>query len=177
MTKYIEAFKLSVVERYLQGTLGYGGVGQVFGIDAKMVRRWVAAYRIHGMAGLKKKFTHYSAEFKLSVLHDKWANHLSNSDVSAKYDIRHAGAVGQWERCYHHGGIDALHARQRGRPKKMPPSQPPTPQEPASDTMRTQADLLAELAYLRMENAYLKKRQALVQSQQQQQTTQRKKRK
>jgi transposase len=177
MTKYIEAFKLSVVDRYLQGTLGYRGVGHAFGIDSKMVRRWVAAYQIHGPTALKKKFTHYSAEFKLSVLHDKWANHLSNSDVSAKYDIRHAGAVGQWERCYHHDGIDALHPRRRERRKKMPLSQAPLAQEPASDTTRPQADLLAELAYLRMENAYLKKRQALVQSQQQQQTIQRKKRK
>lgn len=34
----------------------------------------------------------------------------------------------------------------------------------SSDGTRSQEDLLAELAYLRMENAYLKKLQALVQA-------------
>ena len=38
------------------------------------------------------------------------------------------------------------------------------PDIPSDDEKRSQEELLAELAYLRMENAYLKKLQALVQA-------------
>ncbi len=38
------------------------------------------------------------------------------------------------------------------------------PDTPSNDEKRSQEELLAELAYLRMENAYLKKLQALVQA-------------
>jgi transposase len=176
MAKYSERFKLEVVEQYLQGTLGYQSVGGPLGVDHKAVKRWVDRYQLHGRAGLAKKFSHYSAEFKLSVLNDMWANELSFSQVSAKFDIRNPGAVSQWERCYDKGGIDCLHPQRRGRPHTMPASQPPTPPDPPSDSTRTREDLLSEVNHLRMENAYLKKLQALVQSRQQRATT-RKKRK
>ena len=45
---------------------------------------------------------------------------------------------------------------------KPPPSQPRT--SPSDDT-RNREELLAELGYLRMENAYLKKLKALTQAQ------------
>lgn len=177
MAKYSEQFKLEVVEQYLQGRSGYKSVGDAWNLNDKLVKRWVNRYRIHGLAGLAKKFSVYSAQFKLSVLQYMWENELSLAQVSARFDIRGPSAVGQWERCYHSGGIDSLHPRQRGRPKKMPTSQPPIPQEPASDESRTKEDLLAEVNHLRMENAYLKKLRALVQTQQQQRATAPKKRK
>ena len=58
----------------------------------------------------------------------------------------------------------------------MPTSQPPQPQPHVDDATRSREELLAEVNFLRMENAYLKKLKALVQ-QQEQQTTARKKRK
>jgi transposase len=45
------------------------------------------------------------------------------------------------------------------------------------DETRTREELLAEVNFLRMENAYLKKLKALVQQQRERQTTARKKRK
>jgi transposase len=164
MSKYTESFKLAVVEHYLTGLAGYQTVGRHHGIDSTMVRKWVASYRLHGVAGLQKKFTHYSAAFKLSVLQHMWEQSLSYAETSARFDIRSPVMVGQWERRYHDGGIEALTSRPRGRPKTMPDPRTPPPPSP-DDQTRTRDDLLAELNYLRMENAYLKKLEALIQAQ------------
>jgi transposase len=178
MTKYDEQFRLKVVEQYRQGTLGFKAVGKMFGLNFKLVKRWVDRYELHGLPGLSKKFSYYSAEFKLSVLQHMWANELSRAKVSAQFDIRDPGAVGKWERCYHSGGLDALYPRVRGLPETMPDTEPPKLQEPpAEDDHRSREQLVAEVNQLRMEVAYLKKLQALVQVQQQYPTNARKKRK
>ena len=77
MTKYNEQFKLMVVQRYLSGTAGYQLLSEWHGVGHSMVRRWGDLYGQHGAAGLAKKFSHYSAEFRLSVLQHMWDNDLS----------------------------------------------------------------------------------------------------
>ena len=177
MTKYTEQFKLAVIQQYLSEPAGYRSIAKHHGLHYGMVKRWVNLHQLHGAAGLAKKFSHYSAEFRLSVLQHMWDNELSYGQVAAVFNIRSPGSIGNWERCYHHGGIDALIPRVRGKPKKMPDSQLPKLQPPADDATRTREELLAEVSHLRMEVAYLKKLQALVQSQKQQRATARKKRK
>ncbi|MFZ6649783.1 IS3 family transposase [Undibacterium sp. TJN25] len=157
MTKHNEQFKLAVVQPYLNGLAGYNTIAKAHGLDHGTVRRWVALHREHGMAGLQKKFSHYSAEFKLSVLQYMQNKGLSYRCVAAAFNIRNPGGIPGWERCYHSGGIDALMPRIRGRPKKMTDSQPLAPNKPADDETRTREELLAEVSHLRMEVAYLKK--------------------
>ena len=177
MSKYTEQFKLAVVEQYLAGETGFQLLGQQHGVPHSMVRKWVGLYRLHGADGLRKKFSQYTADFKLSVLQHMWANELSFGRAAAAFNIRHHAVVGIWERCYHTGGIDALMPRRRGRPKKMTNPQDTKPPLPIDDADRSREELVAEVNQLRMEVAYLKKLQALVQSQQQQRATTRKKRK
>lgn len=175
MSKYNEQFKLAVVREYRSGTAGYKIVANRHGLPYSMVRKWVSLHDLHGVAGLTKKSTHYSAEFRLSVLQHMWDCELSYSQVAAAFNIRSTGCISQWERCYHSGGLDALAPRKRGKPKKMliPPDTKPEPlPDPAG---RTHDELVAEVNQLRMEVAYLKKLRALVQAQQQ--TATRKKRK
>jgi transposase len=177
MSKYTEQFKLAVVEQYLAGANGFQSVAKQHGVPHSMVRKWVGLFRLHGADGLRKKFSHYDAHFKLSVLQHMWANELSYCEAAAVFNIRHHAVVGVWERCYHAGGIDALMPRRRGKPKMMPNPQDTKPPLPPDDSERTHEELVAEVNQLRMEVAYLKKLQALVQSQQQQRATARKKRK
>jgi transposase len=106
-----------------------------------------------------------------------WKHELSCFETAVVFNVRHTASIGQWERCYHSGGIDALGPRPRQRPKKMPTSKPPAPLPPVSEETKTLEELLKEVSYLRMENAYLKKLGALVQEQQTQRATARKKRK
>jgi transposase len=177
MTKYDERFKLKVVQEYLVGTLGYQRIAELHAVPQKSLETWVKLYRAHGADGLKKKFSHYSAQFRLEVIQRIRTDELSNGEAAALFNIRSAGCIGRWRRCYDAGGLEALTPRKRGRSKKMP-ELPDTKTELRPDAAgRTHEELVAEVNQLRMEVAYLKKLRALVQAQQQQRTTTRKKRK
>jgi transposase len=168
MTKYDESFKRSVVQEYLSGVVGYNKVGIKHGVNNATVRQWVESYLQHGEAGLRKQFSHYSAEFKRSVLGHMEREQLSYRQVAVLFDLRGGvGVVSAWERQYHEGGLDALKPKPRGRAKKMtsPESPKPVPTQP-TDT-RTLEDLRKENEYLRAEVAYLKKLDALVRAKQQ----------
>lgn len=170
MAKYSEEFKLAVVQDYLSDTSeGYRAIGRRHGLSSHVIlQRWVAAYQLHGGAGLRKKSSKYGAEYKLSVLQHMWDNRLSITQAAAKFDIRNYAMVGIWERVYRDGGIGALAPRRRGRPKPMTASNTPKPDQAPDDDKRSREELLAELNQLRMELAYVKKLQALVQARQQQ---------
>ncbi len=174
MTKYTEQFKLSVIEDYLSGTRSYQEVAKAYGLDRSMVRRWIATYKIHGVASLQKKYRHYSVKFKLGALKHMQEHSLSHRETAAHFDICSIGILRAWEHQYDAGGIAALLPRPKGRPKQMDQSTN-TPPTLGNHEERTREELLEELNYLRMENAYLKKLRALIQANQQ--ATLRKKRK
>lgn len=163
MTKHSTAFKHSVVAFYLSDERSYREVGVRFGIDHSTVRKWVSLHGEHGSAGLSKKVSAYEAAFKLSVLQRMWDDGLSYRQAAAVFNIRNASCLSDWERRYDRGGVEALAPRRRGRPRSMP--EPPAisgkTNAPQNDDARSREELLAELNYLRMENAYLKKLEAL----------------
>ena len=170
MKRHTTQFKLAVVQQYLNGVDGYEAVAQHHGVGRALVRRWVAFYRSHGVDGLKKQHTTYTADFKLSALQHMWENKLSYAATAAIFNIRGQCYLGMWERCFREGGLDALTPRPRGRPNKMPDlntSNAPSPVPATTDETRPREELVTELNYLRMENAYLKKLKALVQADQQ----------
>lgn len=164
MKKYTEQFKQTVVHDYLSGHEGFRALSLRYGVpNRSLIERWVIAYRLHGDAGLRKKRVRYDADFKLSALCHMWENQLSITQTAARFDIRRHSTVGDWERAYREGGIDALAPASTKRSKKM--TLPTTkPEVPAGEDTRSREELMAELAYLRMENAYLKKLRALVQA-------------
>jgi transposase len=175
MSKHSARFKRSVVKDYLSGKRGGSGeVAYRHGVDRGTVRKWVAGWRAHGEAAFRKKYSQYDAPFKLKVLQLMEVRTLSCREAAAVFDIRDPSAIGRWKRQYDSGGIEALQPRPRGRSVKQPKSSPP-PDPSRGDEARTKEELLKELNYLRMENAYLKKLDALIRSESP--TAQRKKRK
>lgn len=156
--RYDEWFKLLVVQQSLREDSSLREVARQHGLDHSLVRKWRESYRQHGAPGLSKKHSHYSAAFKLEVLERMWRDGLSRRQAAALFDIRGDGAIGIWEQQYHSGGLTALSPKRKGRRPmvKKPPSPPPPP-----DEERSHEELLKELAYLRAENAYLKKLDAL----------------
>lgn len=165
MSKYTAAFKLRVVEECLKADGGCRAIAGRHGLCPSMVQRWMVFYRLHGLAGLERKRSTYDAAFRHSVLVHMWANSLSYEAAAAHFNIRHAGHIADWDRKYQSGGIGALHSRPIGRPRKMSDPPRPPPLAPGQDDPRSREELLKELEYLRMENAYLKKLSALVQAQ------------
>jgi transposase len=94
-----------------------------------------------------------------------WQNHLSQEETAAYFDIRSPACLSQWARQYQAGGIAALEPAPKAR-KKSPM---PTPENnviltPIDDETRSREELIAEIKQLRLENAYIKKCNALVQA-------------
>jgi transposase len=102
MTKYDEKFKIAVVHEYLAGGAGHKALAAKFGTLHSQTKRWVDSYRQRGENGLIEKFSHYSAEVKLSVLQHMWRDDLSFTQTAAFFDLRGGLAVASsWERNYH----------------------------------------------------------------------------
>lgn len=158
--KYTEQFKLSVVRRYLDGSDGFRQVSKHFDVSDALVRAWVARFRLHGEAGLAAgRRLPYTPAFKLSVLQHMWDNGLSYRQTAAVFNLPNPSHIGVWERRYQSGGVERLQRPPRSTTIKMIAQT--TKPTAAPDGERTREDLLKELNYLRMENAYLKKLKAL----------------
>lgn len=167
MSKYSASFKERVVAFHGGGECSYAAVGLRFGVDHSTVRKWVGLHAAHGSAGLTKKHSRYDVAFKLSVLQRMWTEGLSYRHTAAIFNIRNASCLLDWERCYEQAGIEGLAPRRKGRPPRMKkPEAPSETTAPLTDSAKSREELLAELAYLRMENAYLKKLEALTQARQ-----------
>ena len=179
MGKYTPEFKLLVVQRYLEGSMGYRMLAEHFGIsNPTLVQRWIGFFRLHGEEGLKRKRTSYGAAFKLSVLQHMWDNKLSKGQAATVFNIRRHATVGAWERAFRQGGIAALGPGPRGRSRMQSEQDKPETTEPVDN--RSREELLDELLHLRAEVAYLKKLDALVRTRAQEKAqlkTQEKKRK
>lgn len=164
MTRFTLEFKLGVVEHFLSGQDGQKATARKFGTDHSAVRKWVAAYQLHGIAGLEpKRYKIHSAEFKESVILHMRQHNLSARTTAAHFNIA-IPPIRQWETLYDKGGLHALEPRISGGLRMDISVKTPlnsSNQRPATDL--SPDELLAELEYLRAENACLKKLQALIQ--------------
>lgn len=164
MAKYSTEFKLEVVKHHLSKGHGSRKTGHFFDIDESIVRKWVDAYKCHGLRGLKKPYSRYTTKFKLSVLKAIASGDYSARRACAHFNIPARRTIQIWQRLYNEGGIDALTSRPRGRPKRMStPSKPYQPSDKPAEEM-TPEELLLEVQYRRAEVAYLKKLEALIQA-------------
>lgn len=93
---------------------------------------------------------------------------LSYRQVAALFDIRNFNIIGNWEHAYDEGGMAGLspYASVRRPRMKKPSTKKPQPKS-YDGSSPSRKELLAELDHLRMENAYLKKLDALVQAKKQ----------
>ena len=152
--------KLAAVEAYCSGQQGLDATALLHNVGASSLRNWIAAYKAHGIAGIRvKRREMYGIEFKLAVLQQIRGEGLSNRQAAAVFDIRHFNIIGAWQRANDSNGVDGLIAYGATRRKTMN-NKVPLPQAaplPCDDETRTRQELLDDLNILRLENAYLKK--------------------
>jgi transposase len=164
MTKFSAEDKLAAVHRYLQGYDSYSTIGASIGAASSLVITWVKQYEENGVEAFVKSYTSYSTEFKLDVL--KYMNDYGTSPnkTAAIFKIADPSLVRKWRRQFEEHGIDALESKKKGRPsmKKETKKIEPKKSTQAEGTVET---LQAKVERLEMENAYLKKLNALVQMQ------------
>nr|WP_240979139.1 IS3 family transposase [Pseudomonas putida] len=156
MSKYSDQFKLTAVQAYLEGGEGFRTVARRFAVDFSLLRRWFSVFQKHGQFSLRKTGQRYSTAYKRSVLEYMHKHQLSLRQTAAHFGLGQSSQIGIWARQHYSGSLD-LPAPKRRKPAAM--SKKPYPIKPTTsdDTDKSRDQLLAELEWLRMENAYLKK--------------------
>jgi transposase len=99
----------------------------------------------------------YSPEFKLKVVRRMQKEGLSDRQPAALFNVRNFNAVRGWMLQYDGVSVNSLSPRTVQK-------KPVAKNKPRYSEHRSREELLAEVSQLRMENAYLKKLDALVQA-------------
>lgn len=156
-------FKLSIAKRYMNESISYRFLASQVNVDNSMIRYWVMLYRHHGDDAFNFPYTSYSSSFKLKVI--KFINETGYSvrEVSAIFHIPDPSMVRRWKKKWEIAGEKALKSKRKGSSAMSSSNK----KESSSTNNNNQSKkaMEKELEYLRMENAYLKKLQALVQEQ------------
>lgn len=165
MSKYTKEFKLKIVIEHEEQGISARALQKKYGPDKNNIRQWIAQYEQNGK--LTEPSRSFSGEFKLKVLNYQQEHNLSDYQTALVFEITKASTVSAWRKKYIAGGAEALFTKQ-GRKIKMP-KKSLIPNKPREEWTEQE-----ELAYLRMENAYLKKYLALVQEEEKQKQQQEK---
>lgn len=159
--KYSLQQKLSVVKSVTAGIDSYGSAARRIGSKLTTVRRWVNHYQQHGRAGLQLRQGSYSGKFKLEVIGYMLKNRLSLSETATIFGVPQDHTVGQWLKKYECSAGELL-KETRGRKRSTMAKK--SRKKISADPMQTKlASLQSEVEYLRAENAFLKKLDALIQ--------------
>ncbi|MFB5085975.1 IS3 family transposase [Psychrobacillus sp. PGGUH221] len=165
MSKYTVEVKLEAVERYLTGNQSYKTIAESIGAAKSQVITWVKLFEAQGEHGFQKDdYTSYSSAFKLDVLNFMIKTGASLRETASTFNISSPSTVYKWEQLLKTKGMDALEPKKKGRPSMKKETKKiisPT-FTPAEDSVEA---LQAKVERLEMENAYLKKLNALVQTQ------------
>ena len=154
MSKYSEELKIKIVLDHKSKGFGASVLSHIYGPDRKCIEQWIAQYELNGK--FTKPTRHFSGDFKLKVLNYQQEHHLSNLATALIFGITNKATISAWRKKYITDGKEALFQKQ-GRYSKMP-KKSLIPNKPREEWTKDE-----ELAYLRMENEYLKKYLALVQ--------------
>ncbi|MGG3806592.1 helix-turn-helix domain-containing protein [Metabacillus fastidiosus] len=169
MTKYSLETKLLVVHAYLNGVESLRDTAQKYNVSYTMLQKWVARSRESGTLAAQEGYTNYSLEFKMDVLNCIEKTGASIEEATLIYNIPSSSTVWTWKYLLETQGIDALKSKEKGRPSMKKESSKKQAVE------RSEEALLAEIERLRMENAYLKKLNALVQEERKSQSVKKRK--
>ncbi len=162
MSKYSKEFKLKAVKKYLKGGESYTNLAKILKIKEPKLEEWIKKYKRFGERGLERNKITYDGIFKLNVVEYMHKNNLSARETAIYFNLGCHSVVGRWEKIYYEEGPQGLFVDHRGRKSKMSKNTKKLSKE-------NEETLIEEVQRLRMENAYLKKLQALVQQRNNQQ--------
>lgn len=159
MRKYSFEFKVQIVKEYLDGADVESLAVKHHIKRIQTIREWIKWYKSHGDKGLRdgRMDRSYSSTFKVQVLH--W---MKDNRASYEATARHFGepthdTIRKWQIQMDKFGLEGLLTRNRGNPEEMPKAK--------KEVERTDSDALKALRdenlMLKIENAYLKKLEAL----------------
>jgi len=166
MTKYQADVRMEVILYVLQEKNSIRDAAQKYGIAKSLIHRWVQRYKENGPEGLFTNPGHYTTDFKVTVLSYMYEKKLNYAETGKYFSIPNPSTIKRWEKTLFQEGIAGF-SKQKGRSPGMEKSQDQAPKKHKIGKPRVpltrEEELLAENERLRMENAYLKKLNALVQ--------------
>lgn len=165
--KYTKEFKISAVRVYLKGSLSSAAFAKSIRLNDSTLRRWVDRYQQHGRSAFDVELSvsdRYDVDFKLSVLKKMDDDNLTYSATTAFFNLGGQSTVLRWKQLYERGGADALKPKGERMAAKVNNSSKSSIDKNLTPEQALIAKQLEELEYLRAENAYLKKLDALIQS-------------
>ena len=162
--KLILEDKIKIIELRKKGW-GKERIAKQFNIPNSTVKKIYDKYELYGLEGIKhpSKNRKYSADYKLEVI-NRVIQGESKTQLATLYNLPGAGTIVSWMKKYEelgYNGLEGKQGRPRGRPKIMTEEKnknTPLTNEEREELIR----LRKEKEYLEMENAYLKKLDALV---------------
>jgi len=161
MRKYTRATKLKLAKRYLTGETSTK-LSSLTSISAGQICYWGQVYSLHKEQAFIKRTKPYSALEKYHILLKMVTERWSLGYTSAFYNLSSPGTLSAWNKRFLIQGQPGLKT-QSGRPSMSKHNKPSTQKKSSiklSDP--TLEELKEELNYLRAENAYLKKLDALL---------------
>lgn len=161
MAKMSSEQKLAAVERYLTSRESSRAVAAEFGISHRYLLTLTNQYQKNGVEAFVRRCTNYTKEFKLDVLNYMTEHGTSLNETAAIFKIAGASSVRNWKNQFETLGEDALQPKKKGRQSMKKAS---AKQSKKVVTEGSTEALQARIQQLEMENAYLKKLNALVQA-------------
>lgn len=103
--------KVRIVQRYLNGEVGYRESVKVANNSASSFRQWVAQYRVGGGTALLStdRNKRYSAELKAAAVKEYLSGKGSQEAICLKYEIRSHHQLHDWIKVYNtHGDFNSV---------------------------------------------------------------------
>jgi transposase len=161
MSKFSSLDKLDAVNRYINGIESYRDIGKSIGIDHKSIVKWVRQFKNNGFNAFMNKCTTYTSTFKLEVLNYMAEHGTSLCETAAIFNIPAHSTVANWKMKLETSGIGALRSNKE---RDIPMKNKANKQTNHNSTKGSVKELEDRIKQLEMENEYLKKLNALVQS-------------
>lgn len=161
MAKLTNEQKIEIYERRQNGET-ISSLSKIFLINDSNIKYLISLIRIHGYNILRngKKY-HYSKELKVEMIEKVLLQHHSINSVSLQYGLSSPGLLKNWITKYIKNGYNVIEKPKERKKKTM------TTIKKKTTKQLTESEKLKELEkenlYLRAENEYLKKLNALVQ--------------
>ncbi|MFY3771789.1 hypothetical protein AHYW_001685 [Providencia manganoxydans] len=158
MSKYNRNLKIAIANQYLSWESSEA-LSKIYDISSRQIRYWAQVVTIHGNKAFQPTPHLRCAKARLQAIKLMWTHDWSLGHTSAVLNLTTTGTLSLWLDRYDKYGFKGLECRSRGR-KPMDFSKIITDRP---DNEKTLEELKEEVAYLRAENAVLKKLEELEQ--------------
>lgn len=163
--KYSLKTKISTIRSIKTGRESCRSAARRLGCSKSTVRDWILHYQERGLDGLRIHNGSYSGVFKVEVIQHMLKNKLSLLRTTILFGIPNMSVVWKWRQIYERSGTVGLLKETRGRKKSLMAKKNATKKDSSNKDSSSEkmAALQKEVEYLRAENAFLKKLDALIQ--------------